>query len=263
MKKILVFLLTLMVLGIKAQIVQGELYLKDHSVLYLNQVYVTNINTMKTVLSDYNGGFSIEGKLGETLRFTSMVTERKDLKISQEILNNSKNFIELKVDYYDIEEVKLRSFRPSGNLRKDVLSLKKKDHNEEIQRMIGLPRPKGNGLSPQLPVASFANGGLSFSLESIYDIISGERKKKERYQEYVKMNAAIQNIQSYLGEDYFIKLKIPKEFINNFLQFVYSSENLQPFVQKGNYEGVKFYIEKYHPIYQKRLKSSNLMKLVE
>jgi hypothetical protein len=201
--------------------------------------------------------------VGEKLRFTSIVTERKDVVINPEIISNSNNFFELKLDYYDIEEVRISRFRPTDNLRKDVLSLKKKDQNEEIKKMIGLPRPKGNGLPQQLPVASFANGGLSFSLESIYDILSGERKKKERYLEFEKMNIAIKNTQNYLGDDYFVKLNIPKEFIGNFLQFVYTSENIQNYTQSGNYEAVKSYIEKYLPIYLKRLKSSNLMKLVE
>lgn len=248
-----------------AQIIRGEVFLRENSVIYLNQIYVTNLNTMKTVLSDYNGRFSIEGKAGEILRFTSIVTERKDLKITPEIVGNFNNFIELKLDYYDIEEVKISSFKPTGNLRKDVLSLKTKDKNYEIQKMIGLPRPKGNGLPQQLPIASLANGGLSFSLESIYDLISGEKKKKERYQEYEKMTTSIQNIKNYLGDDYFKELKIPKEFTLNFLQFVYSSESniIQNLILANNYEGVKFYLDKYLPIYQKRLKASNLMKLVE
>jgi hypothetical protein len=250
-------------LGLKAQNIKGEIFVKDNSLLYLNQVYVTNLNTMKTVLSDYNGKFSIEGNLGETLRFTSIITARKDITINQEILNTPSNLIELKLDYYDIEEVKIASFHPTGNLRKDVLSLKKKDYNFEIKKMIGLPQAKGDGLPRQLPVASLANGGLSFSLESIYDILSGERKKKERYQKFEMMNTSIKNIQNYFGDDYFIKLKIPKPLISNFLQFIYTSDNIQNIVDTGNYEAVKFYMEKYNPIYQKRLRASNLMKLVE
>ena len=265
MKKILVIVFVVIAFSLKAQIIQGEIFLKDHSILYLNQVYITNLTTMKTVLSDYTGKFRIEGKVGENLRFTSIVTERKDMTISPEIVANTNNFIELKLDYYDIEEVRISSFRPSGNLKKDVLSLHKKDKVQEVYKMIGLPRPKGNGTSPQLPVASLANGGLSISLESIYDILSGERKKKERYFEFERMNAITKNIQNYLGVEYFTNQKIPKELIPNFLQFVYTSENgiIQNLANANNYEAIKFYLEKYYPIYQKRLKNSNLMKLLE
>ncbi|MBS1550400.1 MAG: hypothetical protein JSS94_11130 [Bacteroidetes bacterium] len=265
MKKIATVLLFFGVVVLHAQILKGEVFLKDHSILYLNQVYVTNITTMKTVLTDYAGKFGIEAKLGDKIRFTSIVTERKDIMVTKELLENSNNFIELKLDYYDIEEVRILSFRPSGNLRKDVLSLHKKDKVQEVYKMIGLPRPNIRSTPQNLPVASLANGGLSISLESVFDILSGERKKKERYVEYEKMNSITQNIQNYLGDEYFTSQKIPKEFIPNFLQFVYTSEKgiIQNLIQANNYEGVKYYLEKYYPIYQKRLKNSHLMNLIQ
>jgi hypothetical protein len=67
------------------------------------------------------------------------------------------------------------------------------------------------------------------------------------------MQYAINNTKSYLGEDYFTRLKIPKDLIDNFLQFVYTSDNLLPYIESSNYEAVKLSIDKYLPIYQKRL----------
>lgn len=92
-------------------------------------------------------------------------------------------------------------------------------------------------------------------------MISGEAKKKKRFHEYEKMSKTISNIQQYFGDDYFTRLKIPKELIPNFLQFIYSSDNLNVFTDNGNYEPVKIYIEKYLPIYMKRLRNSNLMNM--
>ena len=108
-------------------------------------------------------------------------------------------------------------------------------------------------------MAGFSGGGLTFNLESIFDILSGERKKQERAQQYEKMNQAVANIKKYYGEAYFSNLKIPVNFIDNFLQFVYSSDDIYPFVQANNYEAVAIYIDKYLPIYQRRLKNSHLM----
>jgi hypothetical protein len=63
-----------------------------------------------------------------------------------------------------------------------------------------LPTPKGDGTSPELPVAGLRDGGLTFSLESIYDILSGDRKKKQRYLAYERMNSSIAQIKNYLGK---------------------------------------------------------------
>jgi hypothetical protein len=76
------------------------------------------------------------------------------------------------------------------------------------------------------------------------------------------MESSIKNIKNYLGEDYFVRLKVPKDLIDNFLQFVYTSDNLNLYTSASNYEVVKISIEKYLPIYQKRLRNSNLQNII-
>lgn len=262
MGKIFTIIFLFCAVSVYGQFFTGEIYIRDKSSLYLNQMYVTNLNAHKSVLANYNGEFRIAAKKGDVIRFTSIATERKDVVITDQMLNLSKNFIELQIAYYEIQEVILSSFRPTGNLRKDVSMLKGSEKAFELKKMIGLPEPKGDGNPPDIPVLSF-NQGLSFSLDSIFDLISGEKKKKERYYQYEKMSQSIKNLQDYFGDDYFVRLKIPKELIPNFLQFVYSSDNINIFLESNNYEAVKVYIEKYLPIYLRRLQNSHLMQVTE
>ena len=259
MKRIFLLVALFILTQIQAQFFSGEIIIRDNSVYYLNQVYVTNITSHNTVYTDYFGTFKIPAKPGDVIRFTSIVTDRKDVTVTAENLENTNNFVELKIAYYDIQEVVINKFKPTGNLRKDVSSLKTGEKTMALQKMIGLPAPKGDGTSPQLPVAGFSGGGLTFSLESIYDILSGDRKKKERANQYEKMNAAVANIRKYYGDEYFTNLKIPVNFINSFLQFIYTSENLYPYIRGNNYESMAIYIEKYLPIYQRRLRNSHLV----
>lgn len=261
MKKLITLLLLIFLAKINAQTYSGEVFLRDNSILYLNQVYVTNLNTQKTVLTDYNGTYNIPAAPGDVIRFTSIVTERKDVKLTPQMMQQ-KNLIELKIAYYEIQEIVLNRFKPTGNLRYDVNSIRKEDKGLAIKKVIGLPEPKGDGTSPELPVAGLRDGGLTFSLESIYDILSGDRKKKQRYMAYERMNNSVTQIKNYLGKDYFAKFKIPDNLIDNFLQFVYTSENIEAYVLSGNFEAIKVPIEKYLPIYQKRLKTSNLQEVI-
>jgi hypothetical protein len=262
MKKLFTLLLLVFLSKINAQLYSGEVFLKDNSVLYLNQVYVTNLTTQKTVLSDYNGDFNLPADAGDIVRFTSIVTDRKDIKLTPQMVAQ-KNLIELKIAYHDIQEIVINRFKPTGNLRYDVNALRKEDKGLAIKKVIGLPEPKGDGTPPQLPVAGLRDGGLTFSLESIYDILSGERKKKQRYVAYERMNSSVTQIKNYLGKDYFIKFKIPENLIDNFIQFVYTSENIEPYVMSGNFEAIKIPIEKYLPIYQRRLRNSHLQEVVK
>lgn len=260
MKKIFIVFLLLFVASVSAQEIQGEIFIRDKSSLYLNQVYVTNLNEHKSIMANYNGEFKIAVKEGDVLRFTSIATERKDVKVTSQMLGIRKNFVELQIAYYEIQEVIVSAFKPTGNLRRDVAMLKGSDKAFELKKMIGLPEPKGDGTSPEIPILGF-NQGLSFSIDSFFDLISGEKKKKERAYQYEGMSKNIKNLQDYFGDDYFIRMKIPKELIPNFLQFIYSSDNITEFLETNNYEAAKIYIEKYLPIYLKRLQNSNLMQV--
>ena len=260
MKKLYLVLFIILLTKLSAQEFTGRVFLRDNSVMFLNRIYVTNMNTQKTVLSNYNGEFKIPAKVGEVIRFTSVMTERKNVTVSLSNLQNQ-SLIELQIQQYVIPEVVIGRFRPTGNLKRDVTALKVKNTNEEIQKMLGLPSPKGDGKPPQLPVADFRDGGLTFSLESIFDIISGERKKKEKLDAYMRMTEATAKVRDYLGKEYFQKVKIPDRFIEDFLQFAYNSDNYYMYVQKGEFEIVKFKIERFLPIFQKRLEDSKITEI--
>lgn len=256
-----IFAFVLGLFSVKAQRYSGEILIRDHSQYYLNQIFVTNINDFKTVKADYSGKFTIDAKPGDVIRFTSIMTDRKDITLTKEMLEKPNNFVELMVAYYDIEEVIVSKFKPSGNLRKDVLALKTNQQYVTLRKVIGLPQPKGDGLPTQLPIAGFNGGGLTFGLNSIYDLISGEQKKKERLQKYEKMETAIAQIKQFFGNQYFINLKIPENLTENFLQFVYTSDNLNYYIENNNFNAIATYIEKYVPIYQRRLKNSYILEV--
>lgn len=259
MKKTLLLFTLLFLSSLRGQFFTGEILIRDQSVYYLNQVYVTNLSAFNTVSTDYFGTFKIAAKVGDVIRFTSIVTDRKDVTVSADMLQNSRNIVELKVAYYDIQEVVISKFKPTGNLRKDVSSLKNGEKNLALQKMIGLPTAKGDGTPPVLPVAALSGGGVAFSLEAIYDILSGERKKKERAFQYERMTQTVTALRQYYGDAYFTALKIPAHLIDNFLQFVYTSENLYPLVEANKLDAAAVYIEKYRPVYERRLKNSHLM----
>ncbi len=99
MNKLFTLLVLIFLVKINAQSYSGEVFLRDNSVLYLNQVYVTNLTTQNTVLSDFNGDFTISANSGDVIRFTSIVTERKDVKLTPQMIGQ-RNLIELKMYFF-------------------------------------------------------------------------------------------------------------------------------------------------------------------
>lgn len=255
MKLFYIFSFLCLAIAVKAQYFSGQIYLRDKSSVYIHRIYVTNLSTHRTVLSDYNGGFRITAKEGDIIRFSSLITERKDLKLTEKHLQNTTNFVELSPEYTEIQEVVIK-FKPTGILKKDVLTLKDRKKKMELAEMIGLPEPKGDGYSPELPVIS----GLSVGIESLYDVISGDRERKRRLKDFEITNKGIYAIKNYFGVEYFTKMGIPEKMIDDFLMFVYKSDNIKMYIDVNNIERTKEYIEKYLPIYLMRLKNSSHIK---
>ncbi|MDO4225742.1 MAG: hypothetical protein Q4C75_07610, partial [Bergeyella zoohelcum] len=184
MKKILFLLSFIFIIKTNAQtLFSGQVFMRENSAIYLNQVFVTNLNEHKTTISNYNGEFKIPVKIGDVVRFTSIISERYDVKITEQHLKNTLNLIELSPIYYDIKEVVI-NWKPSGNLRKDVLSLKDTDKKIALAKTIGLPQGKSRDEVTEAPIVGAKNGSLSLDIQSIYDVISGERKKKQRLYQY-------------------------------------------------------------------------------
>ncbi|ADQ81861.1 hypothetical protein Riean_0697 [Riemerella anatipestifer ATCC 11845 = DSM 15868] len=253
---------------VKSQFFVGEVLVEDHSEVYLTPIYVTNLETRKTVLCDYKGAFKIAASKGDVIRFTSITTDRTDITITEKHLVTYNNIVELKMAYNVIPEVKLSKFKPSGILKNDVIALDDKKSPLALKQIIGLPESKGDGTPPEAPPIAFVGGGLGggvvISVDAIYDVISGDRKRKRRLYAYEKMMKTTAAIRNYYGDDYFVSMKIPKHMIDDFLQFVYSSEeSVFALVQNNKYEGVKVYFEKYLPIFQKRMKNTTIMEVVK
>jgi len=241
-------------ISVQSQEVKGYIYLNEDERIFLNHIYVTNLNTEKTILSKINGAFSIPAKEGDIIRFTSFLTQRKDIKITNDILQKTENFIELKQEYNNIEEVVIK-FRPTGNLRTDVERLGYKKRPVHIDKIIGLAKKSKNTTDDDAPMG-FKNGGFVLDVNYIYDVISGDAKKKQRLYEYEKAQKSVKNIENYFGKAYFINMKIPENLILDFLLFVYHSDDIYRYTSIENYEAVRPYIDKYLPIYISRLNNN-------
>lgn len=263
MKKNFYFLFLFTFFGImKSQDFFGQIYIKERNTLHQNQIFITNLSTHYTAVSDANGNFKIPAKVGDILRITSLISQRKDLKITERHLKTDKNYIEIELSYREIPEVVIR-FRPTGTLKKDVRAIKDSERKMEIANIVGLPQPKGDGYSPPPSLSLGAGIGATGVVEHLYDVISGDIHRKKRLKEFEIMDRNIKIMKKYFGINYFKKMNIPEHLIDDFLIFVYKSDNIKKYIYAQNIDATRLYIEKYLPIYTKRLKDSKLISVTE
>lgn len=252
MKKCLILYFVWLSNLLVAQELSGRVHTQGEDGQYLNHVYITNLREMRTGLTDAVGNFRIPARVGDVIRFTSYFHQRKDFIVTEASLL-SPVMIDLSLFYRTIPEVVI-DFRPTGNLRQDVASLRNRDkytqQNEHLRQAIGLPEPKTDVNGESL---LGLNQGISFNLEALYDILSGQRESKKRLQRFEKMTRAVDYVRKYYTKEYFVQMGIPEHKVDDFLQFVYSSDPYDFVLKDLKPERVRPLIERYLPIYQKRL----------
>ena len=92
----------------------------------------------------------------------------------------------------------------------------------QLRREVGAPAPPEK---PRETPADFKNDvllpllGLSLKPQAIYNLISGDARRKKAQYRYDDLQDNILWIRGKVGDDYFVKMEIPAERISEFLQF--------------------------------------------
>lgn len=218
---------------------------------YITNVLVYNIGNQKKTYTDSEGKFNIEGSVNDELRFIKDGYERKSEKID--------NYSPLKVllirKPVEIEEVTINNL--SGDLTKDLKRTKIDNSKEKLEKDIGLPKPKGVQRE-RIPTVS--NDVLvpllfgSIKVDALYKLISGDARRTKSLYKYQDLQTKVQWIRDRIEDDYFVKYKIPKEKIGEFLEFaILSNPDIAPGIKSNKIETVRFELNNSIDVYSSRL----------
>lgn len=210
--------------------VRGKTVMKDTQ-LPLGGVIVINQNTEKQTQSNVDGIFSISASPGDILVFLSQFVKRKKVKLPYEL-----NFpvflqVELEEEIQLLDEVTIYP-KLSGILQYDLKSVPENPLNE-LEKALGIPINKGPGQKKNEPVFPSI---LSMNVDALYDILSGNRRRREAYNKLMTRQKTIEVIVSYVKKDFLTEeLKIPENEIPVFMDFVAASEDLETLLREHNY----------------------------
>ena len=219
-------------------------------------VLVMNMKTGIQIYSDLEGNFSINGNLGDEIRFVRKNYERVSVFFNGE----NQRYVSITLDRVavPIEEVKIEQVKLTGNLGTDSRNLTKIDRTEILNAEIGVPKPpekprekpadlKKDFLKPLL--------FLTIKPQSIYDLLSGDaRRKKNRYR-YEDLQDNIGWIRKRLDDSYFTEFRIPEEKISEFIAFsFYENPQILSAVKAKNLTKAMFLMEEKMPVYLEKIK---------
>ncbi len=238
--------LNLLFLGssIHSQTIEGRILNAEEDV---SNVHVLNLTSNKATITNANGYFTLSAKVNDTIRFSAVQFDNKELVINQEVLE-SFIVVRLSTSLTELKEVVVWPYMLSGNLLKDLDAVE----IEAVMTASTLDLPNANVKeriqSERLlyTARTWDYRVVSVKLDPLINAISGRTKMlKERVARDLK-EARYGEVYNDLDKSFLVNaLKIPKDRIYDFFYFCETDPAFDSIVQlniKGDI--LKFMMEK-------------------
>jgi len=209
--------------------------------LSVENIHVINKNSGKATITDKYGEFLIPVKENDTLFISSIQFENKNIRITDFIVKHKKLTIILFLKINKLKEVIVKEHRLSGNLQTDIHTTNIKNVADEFTLELpnagSIPIPSIDSLDIQLGLI------MSMNLDAFYRRINGNFKKLKKLQQLEKEDEILKSIRNSITDNYFIEsLKIPKDYIRNFLQYLVSKDIINLYIQNKKMEVINLLI---------------------
>ena len=220
-----------------AKLIQGRVVSPKKDV---TGVTIQNITSQIATITDLEGNFSIRVEVGDTLIFSAIQFKRKQVPISQNLMDSP--FIQIPMEEFvnELKEVTVQPFGLSGDIAKDVTGLQlEKDVSAEA---LGLPNAHVRIITQSERKLQEASRGmytlrapLAVNINPIINAITGRTKMLKNRVKDDKRYAQTKKIQnSYADSIFQIHLRIPQEKIDDFMYYCEVDDAFQELISTEN-----------------------------
>ncbi len=218
-------------------------------------ILVTNLNTGNSTLTNLIGQFSIKAKEGDILQFRGDNVQEDEAWVNANHIKKNAIFILLTPISIPLSEVLANNFKFSGNLAVDTKRAEIKDTLSEAIAMMGVPVGRARDEWKHINTPVFPSI-VSMDLDALYDIISGEKKRKIALYNYNQKKNVVSSIRNYFQDPFFISsLRIPLTDIDTFLYTVIEISDLQYYFNQNDYYTIMQLLKELAPTYKERMQN--------
>ena len=235
MKKLLFFYFLLISIAICSQTISGTVISEESNPI--SKVLIVNMTSNQKVYSDNVGNFSIEGKIGDELRFA-----KERYKGEKIIISNNLFKVVLQQLPQEIEEVKIINKRLAES------------QEEKLRTDIGLPKgPEKLREKPADLADDFLRIPPKVNIQNIYDAISGKSRRLKRLYKYEDLQEGLVWIKTNVDLEYFAEAGISPDKLNDFLMFALQDEQVLRYMKAKNIGGLTVSLDNHIGAYLERI----------
>jgi hypothetical protein len=223
----------------KRNIISGKI---NSDALSVENIHIINKNSGKATISNQYGEFKIPVKINDSLLISSIQFENKNIHITKSIISSKKLSIILFPKINQLKEIIIKKHNLSGYLKTDINNVKIENIIDQFTLQLPnagrIPIPTIDSLDIQLGLYSKVN------LDALFRRINGDFKKLKKLQKLKKEDKILENIRQSVTDKYFIEiLKIPEDYISNFLHYLVYKDIVSLYRQNKKIEAVNLLIK--------------------
>lgn len=176
----------------------------------LESIYIVNLKTEKSTLTERGGYFSINASVGDTIMFTAVQFKSLKIILKEEDFNKELLFVKMETFIRVLDEVKINEYKDINAVSLGIISSKTK-HYTPAER--------------KLKTASDSDAQIgtntSIGLDPILNWMSGRTTMLKKEVEVEKKELMLTKIQNLYEAEYFVEtLKIPEDFVKGFQYYI-------------------------------------------
>lgn len=221
----------------------------------VENIHVINKTQQLFTITDKNGRFTILTKLNDTLSFSSIQHQTKEVVVSNEMIKENVLFVFLEAQINELDEVVVGKVL-TGNLMSDIENMGGKPPINFFD--VGIPGYTGkpatqserrlseaSSFSPKLG-GSMGGAGGSIAFTPIINAITGRTKMLKNRVELEEREALMQRVKSRLAKDFFLSNPLDDDLKMDFFYFCADDEHFIKYCKnKTDFEILIFLRKKY------------------
>ena len=214
-------------------------------------IHILNKTSKYNTVTNEFGEFTIRVQLQDTIVFSSIKYEIKELIITDDVYSKKSIEIKLKELVNELDEVMIGNTL-TGNIATDLKNIKvDKTFNFDD---VGIPGFKGKPQEKIVPLAAAAFP-LSVNIEALYKHIGGYYEKLKIKRKWINQNVTVALIIDYYGFNFFEDAySIPNNRLYDFLLFCIETTTLNSDFNRQNFAGVLEIFNQKAKLYVPRIK---------
>ncbi|SIS94981.1 CarboxypepD_reg-like domain-containing protein [Zobellia uliginosa] len=242
-----------------SETLEGRVYSDNNDV---SGTHVLNTTTNRATITDANGFFDIVVRLNDTLVFSAVQYKRKEIVVSESVLESKLLLIPLEEALNELDEVVVTPYNLSGHMASDLKNL-------EIDPVVtastlGLPNAhakrwtqserllrEASAMSVTGTTSGLGAGG-AVSLNPIINGITGRTKMLKKRVKRDRAYSRTERVRAfYVDSLYTTELKIPQDKIDDFLYFCEVDADFQKVVDGHDRLKIWTFMKRKSVVYRK------------